>query len=147
MPVQNGLGSFSVGRDCQLVVIGPTGQRIDLQHVTDFHSEQMTADVQVDRLDGLNLFGYLPKGWRLSFTIDRGNSAADDLIAAIEQTWYSAGSTGTGTIYQYVQEADGSQSTYQFSGVPLKLADAGQWKGDSTVKQRIDGVASLRTRV
>ncbi len=40
------LTMFSVGRDTQLVVIGPTG-RIDLTHVTSFESRQITQSVRV----------------------------------------------------------------------------------------------------
>mgnify|MGYP003332055209 CR=1 FL=1 len=46
--------TFSVGRDCQLVVMGPYG-RIDLTHVTSFEARQMTAAVRVDRIDGSQL--------------------------------------------------------------------------------------------
>ena len=78
---------FSVGRDCQLVVIGPFG-RVDLAHVTGFESPQKTQSVRVDRMDGVHLGAELPKGWEGSFDIDRGSAAADDMIAAIEQNFH-----------------------------------------------------------
>jgi len=43
--------TFSLGRDCQLVVIAPTG-RVDLTHVTGFDSRQITHPIRIDRLDG-----------------------------------------------------------------------------------------------
>ena len=54
--------SFSVGRDCQLVVMGPYG-RIDLTHVTTFESLQMASPVRIDRIDGTQMAAELPKGW------------------------------------------------------------------------------------
>ena len=39
------INTFSVGRDCQLVVMGPYG-RVDLSHVTGFESRQVTAAVR-----------------------------------------------------------------------------------------------------
>lgn len=137
---------FSVGRDCQVVVIGPFG-RVDLTYVTAFESRQHTQSVRVDRMDGVSMGAELPKGWDGSFEIERGSSAADDLIAAIEQAFYANGSVAAGTLYQYVIEVNGSTSTYQYDGVVFRLAAAGNWKGDSSVKQKLEFFASRRQRV
>ncbi len=74
---------FSVGRDCQLVVIAPTG-RLDLSQVTGFECRQVTAPVRIDRIDGVQLAAELPKGWDGSFDLERGSSVVEDFIAAIE---------------------------------------------------------------
>mgnify|MGYP005818514415 CR=1 FL=1 len=137
---------FSIGRDCQVVVIGPMG-RVDLSHVTGFESRQNTTSVRVDRMDGVHLAAELPKGWEGSFEIERGSSAADDMMAAIEQTYFNNGQTGGGTLYQYVTETDGSVSTYQYENVAFRLANAGQWKGDGSVKQKLEFFAARRKRV
>lgn len=142
MPISN----FSIGRDCQLVVIGPFG-RVDLTHVTGFESQQNTQAVRVDRLDGVQMGAELPKGWQGSFDLERGSSAADDFVAAVEQAYYSGGNVSTGTLYQYVTETDGSTSTYQYDGVVFKLASAGQWKGDQSVKQKLEFFAGTRVRI
>jgi hypothetical protein len=47
------------------------------------------------------------------FTLDRGSSAADDFIAEIEAANLAGTSIGAGTLYRYVNELDGSTSTYQ----------------------------------
>ena len=52
------------------------------------------------------------------------------MIAAIEQAYFSTGSLGRGTLYQYVTETDGSVSTYQYANVVFRLVSAGQWRGD-----------------
>ena len=80
--------SFSVGRDTQLVVIGPAG-RIDLTHVTGFEAPQLTQSVRVSRLDGMPIGTELPKGWEGTFEVERGNSAVDDFIAAAEQQYFN----------------------------------------------------------
>lgn len=140
------MNPFSLGRDCQLVVIGAQGQ-VNLTHVTSFEARQLTYPVRVDRLDGVQLAAELPKGWEGSFEVERGSSAVDDFIAANEQSFYVSGAVQTGTLYQYVTEVDSSTSTYQFSGVVFKLASAGTWKGDSTVKQKLEFFAARRQRV
>ena len=138
--------TFSVGSDCQLVVMGPFG-RVDLSHVTGFEANQLTLPVRIDRLDGVQLGAELPKGWSGSFALDRGTSAADDFIAAIEQAYLAGQTIGAGTLYQYVNEPDGSTSTYQFTGAVFKLTSAGSYKGDAAVAQKLDFFASSRKRV
>lgn len=137
---------FSTGRDCQLVVLGPTG-RVDLSYVAAFESRQLTHSVRVDRLDGTSLAAELPRGWEGHFELERGTSAADDFIASLEQTWFTTGQLSGGTLYQYVSEADGSTSTYQYDGCVFKLTSSGAWQGQSSVKQRLDFWASRRKRV
>lgn len=137
---------FSIGRDCQLVVIGPRG-RIDLTYVIAFESRQLTTPVRVDRMDGVPMAAELPKGWEGSFELERGTSEVDDFIAAAEAAYFAQGSLPFGTLYQYVSEVDGSTSTYQYDGVVFKLMNAGAWKGDSSVKQKLEFWASKRTRV
>lgn len=138
--------TFSVGNDCQLVIMGPFG-RIDLSYVTGFEAAQVTQSVRVDRLDGVQLGAELPKGWQGSFALDRGSSIADDFIAQIEQAYLAGQAIPPGTLYQYVNETDGSTSTYQFEGVVFKLASAGVYRGDMPVAQKLDFFASTRKRV
>ncbi|HEX4261016.1 MAG TPA: hypothetical protein VHY76_07930 [Acetobacteraceae bacterium] len=142
MPATN----FSLGRDCQLVVMGPFG-RVDLTHVTGFESQQMTYPVRVDRLDGVQMGAELPKGWQGSFDLERGTSAADDFIAQVEDGYYTSGNLASGTLYQYVSETDGSVSTYQYSGVVFKMASSGAWKGDASVKQKLEFFGARRQRI
>src|ERR1700712_2885024 len=119
--------AFSLGRDTQLVVIAPSG-RIDLTHVTGFDSRQVTHPIRIDRLDGTQMAAELPKGWEGSFDLERGSSAVDDFIATTEQSYYNGGQLLTSTLYQYVTEADGSTSTYQYGGTVFKLSSAGAWR-------------------
>lgn len=137
---------FNTGRDCQLVVLGPSG-RVDLTHVTGFESRQVTHSVRVDRLDGQLLAAELPRGWEGHFDLERGSSAADDFIGGLEQAWYAGGSLPGSTLYQYVAEADGSTSTYQYDGCVFRMTNSGGWAGQGSVKQRLDFWASRRTRV
>jgi hypothetical protein len=138
--------AFSLGRDTQLVIIAPSG-RVDLTYVTGFESRQMTHPIRIDRLDGTQMAAELPKGWEGSFDIERGSSTVDDFIAATEQAFYTNGQLPTSTLYQYVSEADGSTSTYQYDSTVFKLAAAGAWRGDSPVKQKLEFFATRRIRV
>ncbi len=138
--------TFSIGRDTQVVMIGPFG-RVDLLHVTGFDSRQLTQSVRITALDGSQLATELPKGWEGSFDVERGDSTVDDFISQLEAAYYAGGPVAAGTLYQYVNEPDGSTSTYQYNSVVFKLGNAGQWKGDASVKQKLDFFAATRTRV
>jgi hypothetical protein len=140
------LTAFSIGRDTQLVVMGPYG-RVDLTHATGFENRQITSPIRVSRLDGTHLAAELPRGWEGSFEVERGTSALDDFISAIEQNYYNGAAAAAGSMYQYITEVDGSVSTYQFDGVVFKLASAGSWKGDSSVKQKLEFYATRKRRI
>jgi hypothetical protein len=137
---------FSVGRDTQLVIIGPSG-RIDLAHVTAFDSRQITQSVRVNRLDGNQMGLEVPKGWEGSFELDRGDSTVEDFIASMEQNFFAGAICGSSSMYQYVSEVDGSTSTYQYDSVVFHLSNAGQWRGDVAVKQKLEFFASRRRRI
>lgn len=137
---------FSVGRDCQLVVMGPFG-RVDLAHVTGFESRQQTASIRIDRIDGRQMAAELPKGWEGMFELERGSAAADDFVARIEAAYAQGGAVPAGTLYQYISEPDGSTSTYQYDGAVFRFAQAGQWRGDASVRQRLEFFAAARRRI
>jgi hypothetical protein len=139
--------TFNVGLDCTLVLIAPTGQRVDLSIVTDFEAKQDVQAVRVMPLNGPPLGADLPKGWTGSFGVDRASSSVDDLFSTIEQGFWATGLFGIGQIYQYVNEVDGSESTYVFNGVTMNLSDSGSWKADGAVKQKIAFFASTRDAV
>jgi hypothetical protein len=140
------ISAFSVGRDTQLVVIGPSG-RVDLAHVTSFDSRQVTQSIRVSRLDGSQMGMELPKGWEGSFELDRGDSTVEDFIAAMEQSYFNGSMDEFSSMYQYVSETDGSTSTYQYDTVVFHLSAAGLWRGDAAVKQKLEFFASRRRRI
>ena len=140
------LTAFSIGKDTQLVVMGPNG-RLDLSHVTGFESRQLTQSVRVNRIDGTQLGAELPRGWEGSFEVERGNSVLDDFISWSEQQHYDGAMPQASIMYQYVTETDGSVSTYQYDGTVFHFANAGVWKGDAAVKQKLEFFATRRRRV
>jgi hypothetical protein len=137
---------FSVGRDTQLVIVAPSGT-VNLVHVTAFESRQVTQSVRVNRLDGSQMGMELPKGWEGNFELERGDSVVEDFISATEQSYYNGSMSATSTMYQYVSEVDGSTSTYQYDAVVFRLSNAGLWKGDAAVKQKLEFFTSRRRRI
>ena len=142
MPIIQGTGSFSVGRDCQLVLMGPFG-RVDIPNVTHFDCKQDTSPIKVDRLDGIQMNAILPKGWNFTIEAERAGPDLDELFAAIEESWYGTGFIAVSTLYQYVTEPNGS-SAFQYTNGALRYDNPGDWKSDASVKQRLTGMADRR---
>ena len=138
--------TFNIGFDAQLVLVGPFG-RVDLSHVKEWDTKQMTKEIKVTPLNGPPIFREIPDGWEFSFKIERNNNAADDLINRIETAYYNGASLQASTLYAYYAETDGSTSSYEYQGVALKLNNAGSWKQESAVEMVLEGKASRRIRV
>lgn len=146
------LGTFTVGRDAQAVFIAPNGTRLDLSGLTEFTWKPKYQEAKSSPLNAPPIERFLPAGHSITFNIDRNGSAVEALVSAIENLWWAVGSadSGTsnnGTVFIYIQEADGSQTTLQFSGVSLKLANGGDYKTDSPIKQSIEGFAQRMVKV
>lgn len=139
--------TFNLGKDCTVVCIAPTGSRVDFSIVEGFEAKQQVHNLTIRPLNGPPQAAHLPDGWTGSFMIERASSAADDLFAQIEQGYWSGGTFGIGQVFQYINEVNGSQSTYQFDGVTMHLSETGNWKADSSVKQTVTFYASTRKRV
>jgi len=137
---------YSIGRDCQVVLLW-NGSRLDLRDVTGFQANQQVRQQRSDPLNSVPIEFNTPAGWRGQFQVDRGSSALDDLVSAIEAAFWNAGVIGSGTIYQYIAEANGSTSTYEFVGVSLNLTNSGNYQAENIVKQTVGFFASQRNRL
>lgn len=143
------LNSFNVGADCRLVVQHPlaAGGQLDLGDVTNFKAEQQTKPLSYTTLAGVTKKATYPIGWEGVFEIERADHAVDDFICTLEQAVLNNQNPSPGTIYQYITEADGSTSTYQYTGVAFKMANSGTYAGSQSVKQQLNFEASTRVRV
>lgn len=146
MPVNTGFGVLNIGKDVVLDLIGPNGQTISVNITTGFTAKQDTKQLDSKGLDGINRVASIPDTWSGDFTIDRSGSSVDDFIAAIEAQYYNTGVLNNFRITQTTQEPSGI-SQFRFDGVALSLPDAGDWKGDAYVKQKISWKASKRLKI
>lgn len=144
MAGNNGI-RFNIGRNGQAILIGPYG-KIELNY-TEFRSAQKTHEVTSRPVNGNTQMADLPDMWTFEFDIDRNSSQLDDTVAAVEADFLAGGTLQLSTLYDYVNELNGSESTYQFDGVTFTLSNAGTWKQDDVVKQTISGKASTRRKI
>lgn len=136
---------YSIGRDCRITLLW-NGSRIDLRDVTGFQSEQHTIIQRATPLNGLPVEFNTPSGWRGIFTIARANANLDSLVAAIEASFWNAGNIGSGTLYQYIREPDGTTTTWEYSGVSLSLK-TDRWQAEGMIHQHVQFYASLRSKI
>ncbi|AOX17717.1 hypothetical protein [Kozakia baliensis] len=136
---------YSIGRDCRITLLW-NGTRIDLRDVTGFQAEQQTLAQRADPLNGVPVEFNTPNGWRGVFTIARANANLDSLIAAIEAAFWDAGTIGSGTIYQYIREPDGTTSTWEYTNVSMTLK-TDRWQAEGMVHQNVQFFASTRSKI
>jgi hypothetical protein len=146
MPINNSQGVFNVGRDIQIVLQASSGQ-VQLDNLTGFESKQETDTVRVKLITGTVLNAELEWGWSGSFELERGSPALDLFFCNKEAAWIDSGTASVAQMFTYITETDGSQSTFAYDNVALKLSDAGSWKADASVKQRVDWIANRRRSV
>lgn len=137
------LASFTVGRDCSLVVIAPNGTRLDISGMVDFSWTPEYQNAKSAPLNTPPMERFLPAGHRLKVSIDRNTPTNDALFSQIEAGWWAVGSIDPGTsnngsFFIYINEISGAQSVLQFGGVSMKLTSGGDFKTDSPVKQTIE---------
>jgi hypothetical protein len=142
MPV----AGFNVGKDVSLTITTASGV-LSLVGLTSFTSKPMFTDIKSKRLDGMTYFGEIPDGWTGSFKLDRTSPAIDTFFAALEASYYAGTNTAVGTIQEVINETDGTTTTWQYTGVVLKLDDAGDWKGDARVEQTFAFNATTKVAV
>jgi hypothetical protein len=147
MPINTLVGTFSIGRDVSVDIVLPSGSHLILDQVTGFDAKPKMKKLSSVGLDGVNRHATIPEGWSLSFDMDRANVVMDDYWSQFEAAYYNGQTVFNATILQTIVEADGSHTQFRFEGVSLSFDDAGNWKSDQYVKQRVSGEASFRKRI
>lgn len=137
---------FSIGKDLSLVLVGPTGA-IQLPKLTDFDDEPVYETVKSKVLSGPTRQISLPDGHNLTIKFDREDSSVDEMFSGIEAAYWAAGGfVPSFSLYEYVTERDGSQSTFEFVEVDLQYKP-GSWKSGSPVAGELKGYARYKRAI
>ena len=140
------LNGFSVGRDVTTTISTSDGT-LSPTLITAFTSKQEQTTTKVKGLDGVTRTLVFPDGWSGSFDMDRQDSTLDDFFANAEANYFAGLDSSTATIMQTVSEPNGAVNQYQYTGVVLKFDDAGSWKSDAAVTQKLSFTAERRIKV
>lgn len=137
------INGFSVGRDQTLTVIA-NGAPVRFSGITGFRSKQDTTEQKIVLMDGNVKHLRFFVGWSGSFTLERRSGTLDKFFNQLEANYYLGIAELPVFIDQVIREADGSVTSEQYTEVLLKLDDAGEWRGDSNVKQSISWLGNRR---
>ncbi|MFN3886139.1 MAG: hypothetical protein ACK4MG_04200 [Aquabacterium sp.] len=140
------MNGFTVGRDVSLSVVTANGP-LRLTLITGFSAKPNTAETRVKGLDGVTRYLRFPDGWSGSFDVERQDSTVDDYFAQLEANYYAGINEQPATITETITEPNGSVTQWRYTGVLLKLEDAGTFQGDQTVKQRLSWVAARKIKL
>ncbi len=133
--------SFSVGKDLSVVLTGPGGTVIELPKLTGWHFEPQYDSFTSKPLDGPKRMLDLPDGHNFALKFDREDAQVDQFFAALEAAyWALGGFVPSFTMYAYITERNGSQTTFEFTESTVKYKQ-GEWKSGSPVAGQIDGYA------
>lgn len=140
---QNG---YSIGRDITLNVVTSAGQ-LAINKITGFNTKQETSKTKIKRLDGITDSLRFFDGWSGTFDVERSDSIVEDYFIQLEANYYAGINEQPATILETITNPDGSTSQYRYERVILTLDDAGDWKGDATVKIKVSFEASRKKLV
>ncbi len=140
-----GQNSFNVGRDgAQFTIIDSVAGRVTFGGVVGFDAKSRAKELESEGIDGNVKFRNVPAGWEGTFTFDREDASVDAYFATLESNFYAGLPPPTGIITHTVNELSGAVSQFQYTGVVLKLSDAGNWKGLDKVSLSVGWKASKR---
>ena len=142
MPVNQ----FNVGRDLTLTVVTGSGP-LELTLITAFRSKQDSTEQKIKGIDGITRHVRFMDGWSGTFNLERRDRTVDDYFNQLETDYYAGIDETEVTITETITESDGSVTQYRYRDVLLKLDDAGEWRGDNTVKMSLGFIASRRMTI
>lgn len=145
--IKDQMGDWNTGGDSDLKVIAPNGENIDLTNMKSFKPKPNTNEIKWDDHKGIPRNAVTPKGWTATFDVVRGTSQIDDMWNDIENDWHDRRIYRTGTVFQFINNADGSQSVFKFEDCAFTLEDAGEWAGDKEVTYTVKFDAKRRVKV
>lgn len=135
---------FSVGRDVSLDVVDPVLGVIRFAIKTGWKSTPKYAEMKSKQLSGETLHDTVPDGHEVVFDLDRKDATVERYFAAREAAYFNGAEVPNVHITETIRERDGSITQFRYTGVSLKLDNAGTWAGNETTKQSVSGFASRK---
>jgi hypothetical protein len=143
MPINN----FTTGRDITITFVTPQVGALSLNLITGWHAKQASDTQSPKGIDSLIRHVRFFQGWGGGFSIERRDSTLDDYFALLEQQYWQGISEQAAFMNVTIAEAAGNLTQWQFTNVLASYDDAGEYKGDSTVKQTMSFLASQRIKI
>ena len=137
---------FNIGRSGQLVLVTAQAGPLTLNY-TDFGSEQMTHNIESRPVNGETVPADIPDMWSGTIDIDRNSPDLDAFIALQEANYFAGQGLALHSLFQFVTEVNGQQTTWQYTNVTVTLNNAGKWRQNDRVQQSLKFRASRKKQV
>jgi hypothetical protein len=144
MPVSG----LTVGRDLSLQInTGTTTLNLTSNDITSFDSQPMAKMDDYTPISGIIDPLLFPLGWKINMEVARTGPSVDEWWAQLEALYFNGGNIPSGTIYETITEKDGTTTQWIYTNVQLKLEDAGMFKGNDYVTQKLTGQAARKQQL
>lgn len=142
------VNNMSVGRDYDLVFYDSnTGQVLDLGDVQSFRISAVKHDIKSMPYNAPPRFGYIPDGYRFSFTITRVGPDLENFQLSQTAKFEAGQHVTSGYLNETVRNPDGSVNRYQYTGFVFWTGDIGDVSRDQNVKMSAEGMASQKVQL
>lgn len=142
------INGMTTGRDYTFGLFDPSsGQMIDLGIVEDVKISAQKHDIKGQPYNADPQFGYIPDGYKISFTLVRTGSKLENLALQNATTFRTGGALKPGYFQESVTNTDGTVSRYQYNGFVWWLSEVADVSREKVIKQTVEAMASYKVAI
>lgn len=142
------INNITVGRDYSLAYYDTDTQSIiDMGDVQNVKITASKHEIKSQPYNDVPRFGYIPDGYKFSFTITRTGSALEEFQLAANTRFNAGNATKAGFLNETVTNPDGSVSRYQYTGVVMWVDAVGEISREKPVQMQAEGYASDKVKL
>lgn len=119
-----------------------TGQIINFGDIQSFKEDPIKHDVASHPYNGMPRFGYVPAGFKGSFTIKRTGPELENLLIAMKTVFYAGKNVQSGFINKWINNTDNTQSRYQYTLAVFWVGQLASSSREKEVEQTVEWMAS-----
>lgn len=137
------INGMTVGRDYSLAYFDTdTNQVIDLGDVQNVKITAQKHDVKSTPYNDVPKFGYIPDGYKVTFTVVRTGPDLENFQLAANARFNAGIASRPGYLNEVVNNGDGTVSRYQYTGFVFYVTDLGEISREKPVQMQCEGMAS-----
>lgn len=142
------VNGLSVGRDFQFGYYdAQSGTIIDLGDVQNVQITAQKHDIASRPYNAPPTYGYIPDGYKISFTITRTGSSLEDFQAKYESLFNSGTIMKSGFLNETTTNPDGSISRWQYTKFVFFVTDHGDISREKTITLKAEAMASEKVKI
>lgn len=142
------ISGLSVGRDYQFGIFDQNSNTIvDLGVVETVKVTANKTDIKAMPYNSDPIFGYIPDGYKISFSLKRTGATLENLSLALQELFRSGKPINSGYFNEVVTNPDGSISRYVYEGFVFWLTEVADVSREKNVAQTVEAMASFKRQV